>query len=141
MDCKKIWPRRPCEGLRRTATRARRRRDLLKQFEPFGAEPHSKLVNPVVLPPGRAKLATKPAPTGSITPANHDRHCADVACCNAATVGKVVAPKEDQIRRLECRPMSVAFFRLRSAITHSPHRDVDLRIAAHGPAGFPAVPW
>jgi hypothetical protein len=31
---------------------------------------NSKLANPVILPPGRARLATKPAPTGSLICAN-----------------------------------------------------------------------
>ena len=34
---------------------------------------HSK---PVALPPGRARLSTKPAPTGSTTTREHDRHVA-----------------------------------------------------------------
>src|ERR1700738_1754630 len=36
--------------------------------------PYSKLIKPVELPPGFAKLATRPPPTGSVTPANNDRH-------------------------------------------------------------------
>ena len=36
----------------------------------FPPMPYSKLVNPVTLPPGRARLLTKPAPTGSGTCAN-----------------------------------------------------------------------
>jgi hypothetical protein len=39
----------------------------------------------VVLPPGRAKLATKPAPTGSTTLANTIGTVVAV-CCNAATL-------------------------------------------------------
>src|SRR5262245_21864378 len=33
-------------------------------------------MKPVALPPGRARLSTKPAPTGSVTPAKHDRQSA-----------------------------------------------------------------
>ena len=36
----------------------------------FPLKPYSIVVNPVALPPGRAKLATKPALTGSITCTN-----------------------------------------------------------------------
>ena len=47
--------------------------------------PYSKIVNPVALPPGRARLATKPAPTGSMTTAN-TIGTVRVACSNGATV-------------------------------------------------------
>jgi hypothetical protein len=33
----------------------------------FPLMPYSKRVKPVALPPGRAKLSTNPAPTGSVT--------------------------------------------------------------------------
>src|SRR5262245_66433733 len=36
----------------------------------FSVIEDSKLVNPVTLPPGRAKLATKPSPMGSATDTN-----------------------------------------------------------------------
>jgi hypothetical protein len=44
----------------------------------------------VVFPPGRAKLSTKPPPTGSTTDAN-TIGTVRVACCNAATAWLVVA--------------------------------------------------
>ena len=47
--------------------------------------PYSKIVNPVALPPGRARLSTKPAPTGSMTTAN-TIGTVRVACSNGATV-------------------------------------------------------
>src|SRR6266545_7579733 len=40
-------------------------RDLFKQLQPFRADAVLNWVKPVALPPGRARLATKPAPTGS----------------------------------------------------------------------------
>src|SRR5262244_1954862 len=43
-------------------------------------------MNPVALPPGCARLATKPAPTGSMTVTN-TIGTVRVACSNAATVG------------------------------------------------------
>ena len=46
----------------------------------------SLFVNPVMLPPGRGKLATKPAPTGSPTIANTIGMVL-VARCNAAVTG------------------------------------------------------
>src|SRR5262249_60967191 len=36
----------------------------------FALMPNSNSVNPVALPPGRARLATKPEPTGSVTCTN-----------------------------------------------------------------------
>ena len=45
--------------------------------------PYSNDVKPVMLPPGRARLSTKPAPTGSTTPTN-TIGTVRVACCNAA---------------------------------------------------------
>ena len=46
------------------------RRDLLEQLQPFAAKLYSNCMKPVALPPGRARLSTKPAPTGSGTIAN-----------------------------------------------------------------------
>ena len=46
---------------------------------------YSNGVNPVALPPGRANLATKPAPTGSTTFTNTIGTVVAV-CCNAATL-------------------------------------------------------
>jgi hypothetical protein len=42
--------------------------------------------NPVILPPGRAKVSTKPLLTGSTTVTN-TIDTVRVACCNAATLG------------------------------------------------------
>ena len=95
---------------RRTATWVRRGATCLSSSSHLALKPYSNPANPVVLPPGRAKLATKPAPTGSITPAN-TIGTARVACCNAATVGKVVAKRTSGVSATN----SVAFFRLRSA--------------------------
>ena len=52
--------------------------------------PYSNIVNPVALPPGRARLATKPAPTGSMTITN-TIGTVRVACSNGATVAVPVA--------------------------------------------------
>ena len=40
----------------------------------FALRPYSKFVNPVALPPGRARLSTKPPPTGSTHLHKHDWH-------------------------------------------------------------------
>jgi hypothetical protein len=50
---------------RMTATRFTLGAISLSSSSHFPAIPNSYMVNPVALPPGRARLATKPAPTGS----------------------------------------------------------------------------
>src|SRR4029077_2130493 len=52
--------------------------------------PYSKFGNPVMLPPGFARLETKPEVTGSATITNTIGKVR-VACCNAATDGVEVA--------------------------------------------------
>ena len=40
---------------------------LLQQLEPLSSKSGAMLVNPVTFPPGRARLSTRPVPTGSPT--------------------------------------------------------------------------
>jgi hypothetical protein len=54
-------------GSRSTATRVTPGISSLSDCSHFALRPYSKFVNPVALPPGRARLSTKPAPTGSGT--------------------------------------------------------------------------
>src|SRR5262245_19138159 len=56
----------------------------------FPANPYSGLVKPVALPPGRAKLATKPAPTGSTTCAK-TIGTVRVACSKGVAAGMPLA--------------------------------------------------
>ena len=73
--------------------------------------PYSNGVNPVALPPGRARLSTKPAPTGSATLHEHDRHVR-VACCNAAVAGRTDG--QDHVRRKRDQFASVSAVALAS---------------------------
>ena len=57
-------------GSRRTATRFTPGATSLSNSSHFALIPYSNCVKPVTLPPGRARLSTKPAPTGSGTFAN-----------------------------------------------------------------------
>ena len=57
-------------GSRSTAARLRLGTNSLRSSSHFPLMPYSKFVNPVMFPPGRAKLGTTPAPTGSVTFAN-----------------------------------------------------------------------
>jgi hypothetical protein len=51
----------------------------------FAVKPYSNGMKPVALPPGRARLLTRPAPTGSATPTN-TIGTVRVACSNGAAV-------------------------------------------------------
>src|SRR5262249_56255688 len=57
-------------GSRMTATRFTPGTSCLSSSSHFGLIPYSNVANPVTLPPGRVRLATKPAPTGSGTVTN-----------------------------------------------------------------------
>jgi len=58
----------------------------------------SKFVKPVVLPPGRLRLATKPRSTGSLMPLN-TIGTAPVACCAAVNAGLLLAKITSGARR------------------------------------------
>ena len=70
---------------RSTATRVTPGAISLEQLQPFRANAVFIRVKPVVLPPGRAKLSTKPAPTGSGMPTN-TIGTVRVACSSGPTV-------------------------------------------------------
>src|SRR6516164_6491725 len=58
----------------------------------FPSTVNSMLVKPVILLPGRAKLETKPCPSGSITAARHiSRHAVGVAGGPASVDAKIAA--------------------------------------------------
>ena len=67
---------------RRTAARVTRGSISLSSSSHFALVPYSNEMKPVVLPPGRARLATKPALTGSAMPTN-TIGTVRVACCRA----------------------------------------------------------
>ena len=73
-----------------TAARVMRGATSLSSSSHFPLKPYSIMVNPVALPPGRAKLATKPALTGSITCTN-TIGMVRVIRCKAATLLLVAA--------------------------------------------------
>src|SRR5262249_42978838 len=62
------WPLpEACLESRNTATRVRPGAISLSSSNHFPSMPYSVKLNPVALPPGRARLSTKPPPTGSPT--------------------------------------------------------------------------
>src|SRR5215831_19064275 len=75
----------------------------------FPPRPYSKMVNPVALRPGRARLSTKPLATGSTTCAN-TIGTLRVACSSAAVTGVPVARMASGASATN----STAYFRKRS---------------------------
>ena len=60
----------PWVGSRRTAARVTPGAICLSSSNHFPLKLYSNCIKPVALPPGRARLSTKPAPSGSVTIAN-----------------------------------------------------------------------
>ena len=83
-------------GSRRTAARVTPGAISLSSSSHFPLKPYSNWIKPVALPPGRARLSTKPAPTGSATFTN-TIGTVRVACSNGATAA--VAGGQDDVRR------------------------------------------
>ena len=75
-------------GLNSIATRSTRGAICLSSSSHLPAIVGSETLKPVTLPPGRAKLATKPLPTGSATIAK-TMGMVRVCCSSAAVVGVV----------------------------------------------------
>ena len=77
-------------GSRMTAARVTPGAICLSSSSHLPLRLYSNCIKPVVLPPGRARLATKPLPTGSSVIEN-TIGTVRVACCKAATVEPVEA--------------------------------------------------
>src|ERR1700738_3195449 len=77
-------------GSRKTAARVTPGAICLSSSSHFPLKLYSNCMKPVVLPPGRARLSTRPLPTGSTAIAN-TIGIVRVACCNTAVEGVVVA--------------------------------------------------
>jgi hypothetical protein len=83
-------------GLNKVATRVTRGAISLSSSTHFPPMVVSKFVKPLVLPPGRARLATKPRSTGSLTPVKAIG-IVRVACCAAVNAGPPSA--KNHVRR------------------------------------------
>ena len=77
-------------GSRRTAARVTPGAICLSSSSHFALKLYSNSIKPVALPPGRARLSTKPAPTGSGTITN-TIGTVRVACSNGPTTALPVA--------------------------------------------------
>ena len=98
-------------GSRRTAARVVRGAISLSSSNHFALVAYSNRVKPVVLPPGRARLSTKPAPTGSTTVTNTIGG-ALVACSNDPVAALPVARMTSGAsasNSAECRRASSVF--------------------------------
>ena len=93
-------------------------------------------MNPVALPPGRARLSTKPAPTGSTTLREHDRHGAGRLQQRPPSTPLPrgqddVRRERDQFRRVSANVVGIgAAQRCRSA--HCGHGPAQLLQPLHG---------
>ena len=143
-----------------TATRVTPGAISLSSSSHFPPKPYSYWTKPVALPPGRARLSTKPAPTGSATAVNIIG-TVRVACSNGPTcevpLAKMTsgasatnsaaylrvrsaspkAPKRYSIRKLRpsiqpncCNPCSNAARRTRAAGLSAAHGDLIVALAA-----------
>ena len=95
-----------------TATRVTPGAISLSNSSHLPLRPYSNCIKPVALPPGRARLSTKPAPTGSGTCAN-TIGTLRVACSNgasgrAATGQDDVRRERDQFRRISANVVGIA---------------------------------
>ena len=75
----------PWVGSRTTATRVTLGAISLSSASHFPLKLYSSVINPVALPPGRARLSTRPAPTGSAMTGN-TIGTVRVVCSNGRTV-------------------------------------------------------
>ena len=89
--------------------------------------PYSKFMNPVMLPPGRERLSTKPAATGSETSTN-TIGTVRVAGCNAPTIGVAAAKMTSGARAAN----SAAYLRISSVLLAAQQRQP--------PSGRPRLP-
>jgi hypothetical protein len=89
---------------------------------------NSAVMKPVALPPGRATLSTKPAPTGSVTVTN-TIGTVRVTCSNGVTVEAAISQNDVGRERGQLRCVSANV----GGIGRSP-ADVDPHVAANAPA-------
>ena len=118
----------PWVASRRTATRVTPGAICLSSSSHFPLMLYSKFMKPVALPPGRARLSTKPAPTGSATTGN-TIGTVRVACSNGPTVEAPWARMTSGASAAN----SAACLRMSAALARGP-AGVDPHVAADGPA-------
>ena len=96
-------------GSRNTATRFTSGEISLSSSSHLALRPYSNMEKPVALPPGRARLATKPAPTGSMTPTKAIG-TVRLRRCSTTTIGAVAAKTTSGVNASK----SAASLRMRS---------------------------
>ena len=123
------WPWPPAmAGSRRTATRATPGAISLSSSSHFPLMPYSNWTNPVALPPGRAKLATKPAADRIGNKHEYDRHragCLQQRCHAGSASGQYdIRSERDQFGGVSADAVGIA---------RSPAMFY-LKVLAYGPA-------
>ncbi len=121
-------------GSRRTAARVTPGAICLSSSSHFPLRLYSNDMKPVALPPGRARLSTKPAPTGSATTGN-TIGTVRVACSNGPTVEAPWARMTSGASAAN----SAACLRISAALAVGP-AGVDPHVAADGPAQLLPAP-
>src|SRR5262249_49279482 len=117
----------PWLASRRTATRVTPGAVCLSSSSHLAPMLNSQFMKPVALPPGRAKLSTKPAPTGSLVAVNMIG-TVRVACSNGTT-DEVAAAGMARRKRSHFGGVSANL----GGIGRGP-TGVDVQVAANGPA-------
>ena len=107
------------------------RRDLFEQFQPFRTDTVFEIDETGAMPPGRAKLLTKPAPTGSATLYEHDWHGAR----RLATTRHGLPPEARMTSGASATNSAACFEALRVAYRPA---IVDAHVATDLPAPLPA---
>ena len=115
-------------GSRRTAARVTPGAISLSSSSHFAAKPYSNIIKPVALPPGRDRLSTKPALTGSGTITN-TIGTVRVTWSNGATLTLPIARMTSGASATN----SVAYLRMSAALPARP-AGVDVHVAAVSPA-------
>ncbi len=122
------WPIPAEAGSRRTAARVTLGAICLRSSSHLPHKLYSNVMNPVALPPGRARLLTKPSPTGSTT-ITKTIGIVWVACSIGGTAGL----PETRMTSGASAANSAAYFRGVGGVGAWP-AIVDLHVSAFGPA-------
>jgi hypothetical protein len=134
-------------GSRMTAARVKRGAISLSSSRNFPLWLYSIEAKPVVLPPGRAKLSTRPAPTGSFALGN-TIGTVRLTCCNSLTVPPVPATIASgasatnsaaflrMLSRKSAPPQRVSIRRLRPSVQPNSRRPWRSATISDCPTGF-----
>ncbi len=133
-------------GSRRTAARVTRGAISLSSSSHFPLMPYSKIVNPVALPPGRARLVDEAGAHRVDDQHEHDRHDAGRLQqrrhgYGASTGQDDVRCERDQFRRVSANVVGIGRWPSGCRSAHCGHRSSPIAAGPAGtPRGGPAIP-